>query len=213
MTGAAGTRGGYFLEALPITTDLAPSVWEAPRPVLLNAHKHHAGFLGQRIKHAVAAGPPALAPLAAELVVVGAKLMDLYHGPFSPREIGEKVLADLKRSGRDAPDAFRAWVEAAGGYRVTEFPEDTSRWVLRSGEEGGRFVHIHPARWAPFTVRVRANVLTTAVMALAYVKVHGGDPIDRKVVNAVRRDYLGLAPVGRDPSGDEGIGSVIALLR
>lgn len=139
--------------------------------------------------------------------------MDLYHGPFSPREIGEKVLADLKRARRDAPDAFRAWVEAEGGYRVVEFPEDTSRWVLRYGEEGGRFVHVHPARYSPFSVRVRANVLTTAVMALAHVGVHGGDPLDRKVVNTVRRDFLGLAPVGRDPSGDEGIGSVIALLR
>jgi hypothetical protein len=144
--------------------------------------------------------------------VVGTKLMDLYHGPFSPREIGEKVLADLKRGRRDTPEAFRAWVEAAGGYRVTEFPEDTSRWVLRHAQED-QFVHVHPARYSPFTVRVRANVLTTAVMALAYAGVHGGDPLDRKVVNAVRRDHLGLAPVGRDPSGDEGIGSVIALLR
>jgi hypothetical protein len=180
---------------------------------LLNTHKHHAGFLGERIRQAAAAGPAGLAPLASELVVVGSKLMDLYHGPFSPREIGDRVLADLKRSGRDTSGAFRAWVEAEGGYRVVEFPEDTSQWVLRYGEEGGRFVHAHPARWAPFTVRVRANVLTTAVMALAHVKVHGGDPLDRKVVNAVRRDHLGLAPVGRDPSGDEGIGSVIALLR
>jgi len=202
------------LEDGPITTDLvAPSAWEAPPPVLLNAHKHHAGFLGERVRRAVAAGPAGLGPLAAELVVVGAKLMDLYHGPFSPREIGEKVLADLKRARRDTPDAFRAWVEAEGGYRVVEFPEDTSRWVLRYGEEGGRFVHVHPARYSPFSVRVRANVLTTAVMALAHAGVHGGDPLDRKVVNAVRRDYLGLAPVGRDPSGDEGIGAVIALLR
>jgi len=202
------------LEDGPITTDLvAPSAWEAPSPVLLNAHKHHAGFLGERVRRAVAAGPAGLGPLAAELVVVGAKLMDLYHGPFSPREIGEKVLADLKRARRDTPDAFRAWVEAEAGYRVVEFPEDTSRWVLRYGEEGGRFVHVHPARYSPFSVRVRANVLTTAVMALAHAGVHGGDPLDRKVVNAVRRDHLGLAPVGRDPSGDGGIGSVIALLR
>lgn len=204
---------GVSLEDRPITTDLLPpAIWEPPAPVLLNPHKHHAAFLGERIKRAVAAGPAGLAPLAGELVVIGTKLMDLYHGPFSPREIGEKVLADLKRARRDAPEAFRAWVEAEGGYRVVEFPEDTSRWVLRFAEED-RFVHVHPARYSPFTVRVRANVLTTAVMALAYVKIHGGDALDRKVVNAVRRDYLALAPVGRDPSADEGIGSVIALLR
>ena len=96
---------------------------------------------------------------------------------------------------------------------MIEFPEDTSKWVLRAGDEDDRFVHLHPARYSPFTIRVRANVLTTAVMALAYTRLHGGDPLSRSVVNAVRRDYLGLAPVGRDPSGDEGIGSVIELLR
>jgi hypothetical protein len=154
-----------------------------------------------------------LRALAGELVVVGTKLMDLYHGPFSPREIADNVIRKLAKAGHDTPAGFRAWVEAAGGYRVVEFPEDTSRWVLRAGDEDDRFVHVHPARYSPFTIRVRANVLTTAVTALAYTGLHGGDPLSRPVVNAVRRDYLGLAPVGRDPSGDEGIGSVIELLR
>jgi len=179
---------------------------------LLNAHKHHAGFLGERIRRA-AAGPAGLPELAADLVVVGTKLMDLYHGPFSPPEIADNVIRKLAKAGHDTPAAFRAWVEAAGGYHVIEFPEDTSRWVLRAGDEDERFVHVHPARYSPFTIRVRANVLTTAVMALAYTGIHGGDPLSRPVVNAVRRDYLGLAPVGRDPSGDECIGSVIELLR
>jgi hypothetical protein len=192
---------------------MLPSIWDVPSPVLLNPHKHHAGFLRERIVRAVADGPEGLNTLANELVIVGAKLMDLYHGPFSPREIGEKVMAELKTAGRATMDAFRPWIETAGGYRVIEFPEDTSKWVLRFGEESDRFVHVHPARYSPFTIRVRANVLTTAVLALAHVKLHGGDPLSRTVVNTVRLDYLGLAPVGRDPSGDEGIGAVIELLR
>jgi hypothetical protein len=198
---------------MAIINAMLPSIWDVPSPVLLNPHKHHAGFLRERIGQAVSEGPPRLSTLAGELVVVGTKLMDLYYGPFSPCEIGEKVIADLKMQGRDSVDAFRRWIEAAGGYRVIEFPEDTSKWVLRFGEESDRFVHVHPARYSPFTIRVRANVLTTAVLALAHVKRHGGDPLSRSVVNAVRRDYLGLAPVGRDPSGDEGIGAVIELLR
>jgi hypothetical protein len=195
-----------------ITTDVAPPIWEAPPPILFNAHKHHAAFLGERIRQAIAAGPVGLPPLAAELCVVGTRLMDLYHGPFSPREIGAKVLARLECSGRQAPDVFRAWVEAGGGYRMIDFPEDGSRWVVRRGKESGRFVHVHPARRGPSTVRVRANVLTTAVLALAHVGIHGGDPLDRQVVNAVRRDYLRLAPVGRDPSVGAGIGSLIEVL-
>jgi hypothetical protein len=139
--------------------------------------------------------------------------MDLYHGPFSPREIGENVVASLKKSSRSGVSAFRAWIESGGGYQVIEFPEDTSKWVLRFGDESDRFVHVHPARYSPFTIRVRATVLTTAVLALAQAQLHGGDPLSRSVVNKVRRDYLGLAPVSRDPSGAEGIGAVIELLR
>jgi len=85
-------------------------------------------------------------------------------------------------------------------------------WVLRAGAEEGRYVHVHPGRWAPATRRVRANVLKTAVMVLAYFGVHGGDVGDVALVNRVRRQYLGLAPV-RDLAGDHGLGQVIELLR
>ena len=209
-----GDHGRQSLEDLPITTDrAATSAREPAPPVLLNVHKHHVGFLRERIRQAVAAGPAGLPSLADELVVVGTRLMDLYHGPFSPREIGDKVMAVLRAAGRDTQSAFRDWVESAGGYRTVDFPEDTSRWVFRLGEEDGRFVHVHPARHSPFTVRVRATVLTTAVLALAYAGIHGGDPLSRRVVNCVRRDYLDLPPVGRDPSSAEGIGAVTDLLQ
>jgi len=190
-----------------------PPPWDVPSPVLLNTHKHHAGFLRERIRTAVAAGATGLPSLADELVVVGTKLMDLYHGPFSPREIAARAMAGLHSVRRTTAAEYRTWVDSAGGYQTIELPEDMSRWVLRTGDEADRYVHVHPARYSQFTVRVRANVLTTAVMALAYTAIHGGDPLSRSVVNAVRRDYLGLAPVGRDPSAVEGIGAVIELLR
>ena len=85
--------------------------------------------------------------------------------------------------------------------------------MLRLGDEADRYVHVHPARWVPQTCRVKANVLKTAVMVLAYTAVHGGDPLDVALVNRVRRDYLGLAPLGRDLAGDQGIGQTIQLLR
>jgi hypothetical protein len=83
--------------------------------------------------------------------------------------------------------------------------------VLRHGEEEGRYVHLHPGRWVPQTRRVRANVLKTAVLALAWVGVHGGDPLDLAVLNRVRQQYLGLAPVGR-LLPEQGLGEAIALL-
>jgi hypothetical protein len=187
-------------------------LWEAPAPVLLNTWKHHAAALRRRIAEAVREGEAGLDALAERLVVIGTELMDLYTGRLTPAEIGARVVEGLRAEGRLALPTYRAWITGSGGYGVMTF-DDGTRWVLRMGDEADRYVHVHPARWAPQTCRVRANVLKTGVMVLAYVGVHGGDPMDVKCVNAVRRDYLGLAPIGRELAGDQGIGMLIDVLR
>jgi hypothetical protein len=194
---------------------LAPAAgapWEVPPPVLLNTWKHHAGALRRRIAEAARGGEAGLAALAGGMVVIGTELMDLYVGRLTPAEIAAKVVARLRADRLLAPDAYRAWVAAGGSYRLVPLAEDDSVWVLRAGDEE-RYVHVHPARWAPETLRVRANVLKTAAMALAYAVARGGDPMDRALLNRVRADYLGLAPVGRDPAGEQGVGRIIDLLR
>ena len=206
------------METAPLSTETRSSlgtgsVWESPEPVLLNAWKHHAGFLRLKLNETIAAGSAALPGLANALVVVGTELMDLYHGGFTPAEIATKVVDALRVEGRLDLATYRGWIAEAGGYRALDFAEDASRWVLRLGDEAGRYVHVHPARWAPETVRVRANVLKTAVMALAFAGLHLEETVHVGLVNHVRREYLGLAPVGRDLSGDAGIGAVIKLLK
>jgi hypothetical protein len=190
-----------------------PSLWEAPFPVLLNTWKHHAAALRREVRKTVEADASALDELANRLVVIGTELMDLYTGHLSPAEIGGKVLAQLQAANRVSLPAYRGWLSASGGYGVLTFDEDGSRWVLRMGDETDRYIHVHPARWAPRTCRVRANVLKTAVMALAHVGVHGGDPMELARVNIVRAEYLGLAPMGRNLSGAEGLGALIELLK
>jgi hypothetical protein len=199
-----------------VTVPLTPpsaSAWEAPPPVLLNTWKRHAGTLRWRTRTAAAAGPGALDELARNLVVIGTALMDLYLGDLPPYALGEGVRALLRRDDRLPLAAYRAWVEAGGGYRTVTLPEDGSQWVLRLGDEADRYVHVHPARGVPKTCRVNANVFKTAVLALAYPGVHGGDPLDVALVNRVRREYLGLAPLGRDLARDQGIGQAIQRLR
>jgi len=188
------------------------SPWDVPKPVLFNTWKHHAAALRHRIGEFVRGGEAALQSLADELIVIGAKLMDLYTGAHSPAEIGRLVLEQLGRDGRLELEAFCDWVQAEGGYRMLTLPDD-SAWVLRRGDEEDRYVHVHPGRWVPHTRRVRANVLKTAVMVLAVTGVRGGEPMERTLVNRVRQDYLGLAPVGRDLDGEQGLGEVIDLLR
>ncbi len=188
------------------------SPWEAAPPVLFNAWKHHAGFLRGQITDAAGQGEAGLAALPGRLRVVGDGLMDLYAGSLTPAVIGERVVAALRAEGRLEREVYRAWVDANGGYRTLALAEDGSVWVLRTGAEEGRHVHVHPGRWAPATRRLRANVLKTAVLVLAYVGVHGGDVGDVALVNRVRRQYLGLAPI-RNLAGDQGLRAVIELLR
>jgi hypothetical protein len=192
--------------------DATRDFFAVPDPVLLNFWKHHAGALRRQIARAAGAGPAALDELAAQLVVIGTELMDLYTGPLSPAEIAAKVLTTLQSEGRLPREAYGAWLNEGGGYQMLTFVEDQSRWVLRLGDEAGRYVHVHPARRAPQTLRVRANVLKTAVMVLARVGAHGGDPLDLARINAVRSHYLGLSPIGR-LTGDQGLRGVIDALR
>jgi hypothetical protein len=189
----------------------AVDLWEVPPQVLFNAWKHHAGHLRRRVAGAVADGPAGIETLAANLVVVGTELMDLYTGTLRPAEIADRLLAQLRAEGRGEPEAFRAWVAEAGGYRLLTLADDQSGWLLRAGDPDGRFVHVHPGRRVPHTIRVRANVLKTAVIALAYAGVHGGDPRRVATVNAARQ-RLGLPPVP-NVAGDQGLGLILDLLR
>jgi len=177
--------------------------------VLLNTWKHHAGALRCRI---VAAAAETLPALAANLVVIGTELMDLYLGALTPAAIGGEILGQLACDGTLAVDAFQASLTDAGGYRMVDL-SDTSRWVLRLGDVAGRYVHVHPGRYAPLTRRVKANLLKTAVMVLAYVHVNGGEPMDVKLIDEVRRQFLALPPLGREAAGGGGLGGVIDVLR
>jgi hypothetical protein len=183
--------------------------WEPPIPVLLNTWKHHAGVLRQRIQTAIESGD--LQTLANGLVVIGTDLVDFYLGPLSPAEIGRQVVDLLAVQHRLEREAYESWVLAGSGYQMVTLSDD-SRWVLRLGNEPDRYLHVHPGRYAEHTRRVRANVLKTAALALAYAGIHGGKPCERTLVNAVRQQYLGLAPIGRELTGDHGLGAIVQLL-
>jgi hypothetical protein len=137
--------------------------------------------------------------------------MDLYTGELTPQAIAQKVIACQRNDCRLELAAYRAWLTASGGYGVLTFADDGTQWVLRLGDEAGRYIHLHPARWAPQTRRVRANVLKTAILVGAHATVHGGDPFDVIRINAVRKEFLGLSPIGR-LNADDGLGVVLKEL-
>src|SRR5262249_62216265 len=137
--------------------------------------------------------PDRLGELARQLVAVGTEPMDLYPGRLSPRDLAGEIVAQLRADGRLDPDAFAAWVAEADGYRLVEV-SDGSRWTLRAAAGSERYVHAHPGRYSPQSLRVRANVLKTAVMVLADARANGGHPPELERVNAGRKRYLDLRP-------------------
>jgi hypothetical protein len=183
---------------------------DVPPPVLFNTWKHHAGALRRRIAQVVQIGPEALETLPNRLLAIGTDLMDLYTGALSPSEIADWVVAWLRKEIRLDSVDFRAWVETTPGYQVATLP-DSSRWVLRWGTDVRYYIHLHPARWSPRTCRVRANVLKTAVMTLAFAGIHKFDPLDLPIINRVRQESLGLSPIGALVEG-AGLKALIGLL-
>jgi hypothetical protein len=183
-----------------------------PPPLLFNPLKHHAGCLRERIV-ACSTGIVTLPELAAQSVILGGALMDLYIGSLTSADIAARIVGSLTVDSHLDPTAYREWLDAHGGYTVLTLADDGSRWVLRWGDVPERHVHIHPGRYSPATIRVRANVLRTALLVLAFTAVHGGDPLDRTLVNRVRRDYLDLAPLGRNPASEQGLGTILSLLQ
>jgi hypothetical protein len=200
-----GATRAFPLEA-PITPVVAMN--EPPHPVLLNTWKHHAGWIRWRIGEAVAAGQVDVLPQ--EMVVIGNRLMDLYTGPLTPAVIGEHVVERLRARGRLEFEPLSAWLQGKGQYALIELP-DGSKWTVRLGPPEGRYLHLHPGRWAPNTMRVQANTLKSAVVTHAHALLAGGCPTDLAVVNEARRKYLGLLPV-RELTGDGGLGAAIAAL-
>jgi hypothetical protein len=182
-------------------------------PVLFNTFKHHAGALRARIRDIADRGEGALHEAAARTAVLGTKLMDVYVGALSPRDISQRIAAQLQSENRLEREAYRAWLSGSDEYAVITFAEDDSRWVLRLGDDTERYIHLHPGRWSPGTVRARANVLKTAFLVLIHARIHGVDPMDRAVINLVRRSHLSMSPLGEAPDGDQGLGAMIELLR
>ncbi|MBA4186513.1 MAG: hypothetical protein C0467_00700 [Planctomycetaceae bacterium] len=180
-------------------------------PVLLNTWKHHAGWIRWRIGQAVACGSAGVETLVPEMAIVGARLMDLYTGSFTPAQIAEHVIAHVRGANRLDFDSLSAWLQSQGEFSMIELL-DGSHWTIRLGPADGRYLHLHPGRWVLHTIRVQANTLKSAVMAHAHALLTGEEPDNLATVNTARKRYLGLLPM-RELTGESGLGAVIAALK
>ena len=136
--------------------------------------------------------------------------MDLYYGSYSPVEIAKQIVEKLKSESVKELSDYESWLYKNGKDYQTMVLNDYSVWALRHGEESRRYVHIHPGRYSPHTVRVKALTLKTAICALALLNVKSTSEFDVNLINEARKKFLNASPLKQLDPGT-GLGKLMIL--
>jgi len=145
------------------------------------------------------------------LLKIGESLMDLYFGKYSPEEISKQILDALDRKKIFSFKEYKDWLIKGGkDYQLLKL-KDSSVWTLRLGENLERYIHIHPGRHSPQTVRVKAITLKTAILILSFEKIGQIKTIETETINEIRKKHLNDVPI-ESFSSASGLGRMINLL-
>ncbi|RFS20569.1 hypothetical protein DVR12_18580 [Chitinophaga silvatica] len=159
---------------------------ELPVPFLFNPLKHHLGVL-----HQVLAQTP-FPEVFILLKKLGASQMDMYTGLLSLPEIISEIKGFLEESGIFEHSAFHNYLIAHQEF-ITIKLSDSSEWILREAK-GESYVHVHPGRHVPHTLRIKATALKTA---LAYQAAKQQGLLNGELQSDINklRKQLELSPV------------------
>jgi hypothetical protein len=111
----------------------------------------------------------------------------------------------------NSPGRFSDWLKPYEYRKI--MLSDESRWVIKRGIDPERYIHIHPAKNSPLSIRIRATTLKTVVALM----IHNRQPkevphADLHAVNTIRSAFLGLSPV-KSLTRDKGIARLWALFQ
>lgn len=164
-----------------------------PPPINFNCWKHHAGFIAEQINSVRRFGD--IEKLKGCLLRTGESQMDLYLGKHTVEEIAQQLLEQLHQKSINSLKEYKNWLGKGNkDYQLIKL-RDNSIWTLRLSESSNNYVHIHPGRYSPHTVRVKAATLKTVIMILALSKIKALTSIDTESVNDVRKKYLNEPPL------------------
>lgn len=158
-----------------------------PLPIRFNPLKHHRKYILRLLQNASAEKITDL------LDPVCNNYIDLYTGSLTTEEIARQVIAILKSLKVLNKEKFTSWVNGNHGYRKITL-SDHSEWVVRFGNESERFVHLHPSRTGPHTVRFKGSTIKTICLLKMNSPCSETPSLD--VVNRVRME-VGLSPINK----------------
>ncbi len=167
---------------------------QLPKPIAFSGWKHHLGFISYACRSL--AGEFTRDSIARQCQEIGGSVTDLYYGKLAPSSIATQIVDEVHRVGVGSKDLYNDWVlGSAPGYRMFTL-SDSSVWVLRLGRFKDRYIHIHPARYSPYCIRVKATTLKTLI---AYLMQNGiiCDHACIEEVNSIRKTLLNLPPLAK----------------
>jgi len=157
-----------------------------PSPVRFNPVKHHRNYILDMLK---GASPEAVVSL---LDPICNNYIDIYTGTMMPEAIGVAIISILKSNRALQPEDFTRWVALRNGYRQIKL-EDQSVWIVRKSDEKERYIHIHPSRTGPFTIRFKGSTVKTAcLLKTSFTRFQEKPSLEK--VNRIRIQ-IGLSPV------------------
>ena len=155
-------------------------------PVRFNPFKHHRNYILGILD---GASPEVVISL---LGSVCNNYNDIYTGNMTPETIGKAVIDFLKSNQVFQVDDFTHWLGSKTGYRQIKLG-DLSEWVVRRSNEAERYIHIHPARSGPFSIRFKGSTLKTVYCLRASITGFK-ETLSLEKVNRIRMQ-IGLSPV------------------
>ena len=181
-----------------------------PPPINLNCWKHHAGFIIKQIKSI--RDIRELDELKTYLLKIGESQMDFYFGKYTPREISEHILHALQQNKIFEYRQYKNWLlEDGKAYQLLKL-KDKSVWTHRLNDDLSRYVHIHPGKHSPRTVRVKATTLKTAILLLCFKQFGEINSFKTETINQIRKEYLNEPPL-KSFSSAFGLRRLLDLLR
>lgn len=137
--------------------------------------------------------------------------MDLYLGNFSPEELSDQLLNIIHQHKINSAEHFKEWLVSENKHFRLVKLKDKSVWTLRFGDNAQRYIHVHPGRYSPHTVRVKATTLRTAIFILCFKQIDETTTIETEKINFIRTRYLSEPPI-KSFSGAFGLKKLIDLL-
>ena len=157
-------------------------------PITFNPYKHHFAFLKMKVDEWKKAN---WSDVENEIRLIGNNLIDLYFGKLTIDEIYNEVHNYAIKNNLTSAEKLAQWLKPLE-YKKSKL-SDTSLWIIKQGQDPTRYLHIHPAKYSPFTVRVKAPTLKTVIT----LQVFNNDikRCDIVTVNKIRVEKLNLSPV------------------